>query len=377
MSNVTRIPFTEIVERTQGEVIRDKAQNDSSEYKYKGAINEVYMTDFMLLLPEDNLRTEANITTIADYSEGLITVAAGGAAITGDGDADWTSANSNGGILKADGEDAAYRVAYSSATELTLSSPTTWVDDAVADGSYRLTFDRYTLASDFSNMMQDDYDDPEVVFWYSNGSRQFLRPKENGEFEKKAMHLYSTPNEYTVKWVNGTPYMYIFPQDDIARTLHYAYIPVLTPMAEYTTGTVTTTADPTVEGSDTIWNDTSNIDLSTYTYYFRVDADGTGSESKWYLISSITDADTLELSASYAGTARSATNYTISRISRWPARFDAAMIYGAALRTAPTDKEAVRWKSLYDSLLPAHRSLENKRIHGQRGGYRDPYRGRG
>ena len=375
MSNVTRIPFSELVERTQGELIRDNAQNTSSEYKYKGAINEVYMTDFMLLLPEDNLRKEATVKSIADYSTGTITVAANGTQITGAATV-WTSANSDGGLLKADGEEAVYRVAYNAATTLDLSVPTTWVDDAVSAGTYRLTFDRYALASDFSNMMQDDYEEPEVVYWWTNGSRQFLRPKENGEFEKKAMHLHSTPNEYTVKWVNGVPYIYIFPQDDISRTFHYSYIPMLTPMMEYTTGTATTTADPTVTGIGTVWNVTSNVDTSTYTYYFRIDADGTGSESTWYPISSITDATSLELTSSYAGVARTSTAYTISRASLWPARFDAAMIYGAALRTAPTDKEAVRWKSIYDSLMPAHRSLSNKRIHGQSGGYRDPYRRR-
>lgn len=369
-TSTSRVPFTEAFERVQNEMVRDKATDAPTEYKYKGAINEVYGSDYILLLSEDLLRKEAYITTIADYDTGTITVAAAGSSITGASTA-WTSANSNDGLLRADDEDGVYRVAYSSGTQLNLSSPTSWIDDAVSAGSYHLIFDRFALASDFSHMVQDDVEDPEAVYYRKSGAPAHLKPLDPGEYSKKFTFTYGTPGEYTTKWIDGSPYLYINPADTDSRAIFYTYIPMLTPMEEYTTGTVTMTADPTVEGAGgMVWNSTANIDLSSYTYFFRVDADGVGSASKWYQISSITDADTLELTASYAGTTGAGKAYTISRISQWPARFDTAMLYGAALKVDPNNTDATRWAGLFEAMVSGHKAVDGKRIHGQKGAFK-------
>lgn len=364
MSQIRRVPFTELVERVQGEVVRDIAGNASADSKYRGMINDVYLTDFQTLLPEDLLRKQGNITTIADYSTGTITVAAAGATITGE-DTAWTSAISNNAMFQAGGEDGAYRVTYTAATTLTLLDPTAWTDDAVTDGTYKLMFDRYALASDFGHMVEDDVEDPEAVYWNSNASRQFLTPKDNGEYDRDFQLIEGTPAHYTVKWVTEDPYLYIWPCDTLARSMFYFYIPNLLPLQEKT-GTATsagaTTAISAVSGlSAETWLN------STEDFYFRFDADGTGEKSRWHKIASYTDT-TITLAANYP-TARTTAAYTLSSVSRYPSKYDRALIYGAALRVDPDAKDAQRWAAIYGGMIPAYKRLYGTRIHGQSGSY--------
>ena len=78
----------------------------------------------------------------------------------------------------------------------------------------------------------------------------------------------------------------------------------------------------------------------------------------------------MTLGEAYGGTAissgTSVNTYTISRISRWPARFDTAIIYGVALRTDPNNIDAAKWKGILDTLIPLHRAVDGRKITGQR-----------
>lgn len=369
MSNFSRIPFTEIVERTQNEIIRDKAQDTISESKYKGAVNDVYMTDLLALLPEDFLRTTGVITTKEDYSTGTITVAVAGATIAGSSTL-WTSANSDGALFKANDTGTVYRVAYTGASTLTLSSPAAWVDAAVTAGSYRLVFDRYALASDFSRMCIDKQrrqtgpPGPEAVYYYNNGSPMYMNPRDNGEFGQKSLFTYGTPSDYTVKYILGVPYLYIFPADTTSRAIFYDYIPVLTPMTEYTTGTASCTNGATaVTGAGT---DFDGYITSTDTYYLRFDDDGVGAASVWYQVASAGSDTAITLSTAYAGVTKAAgSSYTISRISRWPARYDQAMMYGAAMKMDPEALMSQKWQTIYTSLVMGQAGFDGRGLQGR------------
>ncbi len=377
-SKINRIPFTEIFERAQLELVRDSATAAANEAKYKGVVNDVYLVDFPILLPEDLIRKTGNITTIADYSTGLITIDNGDSAIVGDSDCAWTSAITNDSLLKADGEETIYRVTYGDdATDLDLSAPSTWKDDDVDDGAYKLMFDRYALAGDFGYMVQDDKDKPEAVSWWTGSGKAWLEPEDNGEYNRDFIFNASTPAFYTVKrdaTTGDSPYLYIRPCDDSTRVLFYDYIPQLIALTEYTTDSIKTLANAStavVSNAGTVWGDTDFIDIETYDYYFRIDVDGTGSNSVWYKIASITDDDNLVLSTGYDGTAISSgsVKYTISRVSKWPTRFDRALVYGAALRIDPNNRDAERWKELYGALVGGFKAVDGKRIHGQKGSY--------
>jgi hypothetical protein len=365
MSNIRRIPFSEIFERLQDDLVRNKAQNVASEEKYKGAVNDVYLVEMPMFLPEDLIRKTANLATIADYSTGDITVTAAASAVTGVSTA-WTSANSNDALLKADDEETVYRVAYSSATSLTLSSPSTWVDDAVSEGDYRLIFDRFALATDFAKMVEDDIEDPEVVYYYTGTGRAHLDPMDNGEYEKDFSFNYSTPAKYTVKWVDADPYLYIWPADDSTRQLFYSYIPQLLPLKEFTDGTVTITKDATaVTGASTLFGDF--IDTTANDYYYRTDGDGTGQASEWYKVKSVTSDTALVLSTASLTAAAATSAYTISMVSKYPPKYDQALLYGAALKVDPNNRDAKRWAEIYGTLLPGWKAQWGKRIHGRKG----------
>jgi hypothetical protein len=372
MSNIRRLPFSEIVERIQSELVRDSAKNIPMEKKYQGVVNDIYTVELPLLLPEDLLRKTGSIATIADYSTGTITVAAAGSTVTGASTV-WTSANSNNGLLKSDDEDTVYRVTYSAATTLTLSDPSAWIDDAVSAGNYRLIFDRFALASDFDRIVEDDEQEPEAVYYYTGGNRAYLNPKDNGEYERDFSYTYGTPGDYTVKYVNGDPYLYISPCDDSARRIFYQYIPSLLPMSEYTASTILTLAhDGTaVTSNASVWSDTKFVDTATYDYYFRIDTDGTGSASMWYKISVILTDTTLTLADTYSGTAISSgtSAYTISRISEYPAKYDQALLYGGALRLDPNNQDAKKWESIVMMLLPAYKSVWGKKIYNRQAPY--------
>ena len=366
MPNQYKIPFTEQFERVMYELVRDKASNTAMEPKYKGAINDVYMADF-LTLPEDYLRKTGTFRTIGDYVTGSITVANGGATIVGVATA-WTSANSNDGLLKATDTETVFRVAYSGALVLTMGSPATWVDAALTAKGYRIIFDRYALVSDFGHMVIDDIDDPEAVYWWTGGARQHLTPQDNGEFERDFSFAYGTPDKYTVKYIDTDPYMYIWPADDITRSIFYEYIPMITGLTEYTTGTASCTNGATaVTGTSTDWDGYLS---TTEDYYLRFDGDGTGSASVWYKISTYTGDTSITLSSAYNGATKSAASYTISKVSKYPAKYDTALIYGAALRVDPSNTDAQRWANIYLSLMPTMKGIDGSRIQGKKGSYK-------
>lgn len=371
MPKINRLPFSEMFERVQNEMVRDKSTNSAAEYKYKGAINETYMEDLMLMFDEDYLRKEAYITTVADYSTGNIS-ATSGTTLTG-ASTSWTSANSNNMLLKVSGYDEVYRCTYVGASELTLDR--SWVGtDISSNTSYRLVQDRYALASDFAHMVQDDVDYPEAVYYWKSGAKAFLNPKDAGEFDSKMAFIYGTPGEYAVKYVSGDPYIYINPPDTSARTITYNYIPSLTPMAEYTTGYISaiTNGSTSVTGASCDWD--GNIDTSTYTYYLRIDADGVGSESQWYQVASAGSDTAITLSSNYLGTSISSgtttDTYTISRISTWPAKFDHILLYLAALRTDPNNTDATKWSNIMESKMTGLKGRDGRAIHGQKGAYK-------
>ena len=353
-----------MVERLQTDLVRDKTNNEK---KYKGKINDVYMHDIISEIDWRHIRKIGEITTTDDYSTGYITDASA-TTITGDGDCDWTSAISNNMVLKVSGYNEVFRITYSSATALTIDR--TWIGDAISDDevSYKLIQDRYALASDYGRMVLDP---DKAVYWYSNGNRVYLEYKDPEDFEALQTTQAGDPNYYTIKWVTGDPYLYVESATDDSRTLYYTYIPTLTKMVEYTTGTITTLANAgtavTASGTDL---DGFITDTSAYDYYFRIDGDGTGASSVWYKIASVTDNTHLTLSDAYGGTAISTgtSTFTISTVSLFPSGIDLAIMYGAAIISGVDQDNIAQmkgWGILYNKILSQYKAIESKKDYGK------------
>ena len=142
-------------------------------------------------------------------------------------------------------------------------------------------------------------------------------------------------------------------------------------MTEYTTGYISTITNGAVAvvGASTAWNVTGNIDTATYQYYFRVDADGTGDASVWYLVDSSValGATTLSLAVAYGGTTIGTgtenNTYTISRVPEIPGEFHDYLIYAAAVRGLADESD-----SNYQFFLALSEKLMNdcKRLYKSR-----------
>lgn len=349
-----RRPFSELFEVAQTELVREAASGE--EPKYKGCVNQVYTNEMPNSLPERYIRKQGFITTVGAYTTGTITVTSGGTSVTG-ASTSWTTANSDT-YLNAAGYNRLYRVTFSAGTNLALNSSLIWIGASGSGINYQLIQDRYALASDFMYMAEDNPEDPNIVSFMVNGYQLYLTPWTNAEFDRNLVPTTSFSfSNYTVKFDAGNPYLHIWPFPLNIDIVSYFYIPLVTAMVEYTTGTITFTTGTAVVASGTLWGSLNTAN----TYFIRNDADGTGSASLWTQIASFTNATALTLSSNFAGTSGTGITYTISEISKWPARFDDAMLYKTCLIVDPDNVQSPKWTSLYQEAIGMDRAVESRR----------------
>lgn len=358
----SRRPFIEVVEVCQRELVREAAGGE--EPKYKGMVNQIYSNDLAQVLPESFIKKEAFLTLVADHTAGTVTVGSGTSNVIGSSTS-WTTAHTNM-LLRVDGADAIYRMTFEAGTSLTFQDSLTWIGSSGTGLSYTLFQDRYQLPTDFSHMLADDPQDPHVVYRWVGGQKIYLDPKIEEEYDREDAHGVGTPHAYLVKWLRELPYLYITLSADSAEIVGYSYIPQLTTLTEYTTGTATfnTTTAVTADSGTTTWS--ANVDTSANTYYIRNEADGTGSNSKWVKISSVSGASALTLAEAWTHTSGTGQSYTISEISKWPARFDDAMLYKTALILDPDNVNITKWNQIYLDAVGMDKAQETKRMQTRR-----------
>lgn len=352
----------EIVECAQNELIRESASGE--EPKYKGIINATYSNDLHKILPELYIKKEAYITTVAAYSAGTVTVGSGTSNIIGSGTS-WTSGNSNNRLIDITGSDTIYRVTFSAGTDLAYQDSLTWTASSGTGKAYTLFTDRYSLPSDFSHMVSDNPEEPHIVFRYMDGMKVYLDPLSEEEFNRDDALTTGIPWGYQVRWIKENPYLYLTLAADSQQAIGFSYIPQLTTLTEYTAGTVTFTTGTAVIASGSLWS--TSITTGTNTYYIRNDADGSGSSSKWIKISSVANDTALTLASAWGSfTSGAGQTYTISEISKWPSRFDDALLYRCALVVDPDNLQVSKWNSLYMDAIGMSRAEESKRDQSRR-----------
>lgn len=352
-----RRPFMELVECAQNELIRESASGE--EPKYKGLINSIYSNDLPKILPELYIKKEAYITTVAAYSAGSVTVGSGTSNIIGVSTS-WTSGNSNNRLIDISGADTIFRVTFAASTDLSYQDGLTWTASSGTGKTYTLFTDRYALPSDFSHMVSDSVEEPHIVYRFLDGNKVYLDPLSEEEFNRDDALTTGTPWGYQVRWIKENPYLYLTLAADSQQAIGYSYIPQLTTLTEYIAGTVTFTTGTAVIASGSLWS--TSITTGTNTYYIRNDADGTGSSSKWGKISTVANDTALTLASAWGSfTSGAGQTYTISEISKWPSRFDDAMLYRCALIADPDNVQNQKWNSLYLDAVGMSRSEESKR----------------
>ena len=130
-------------------------------------------------------------------------------------------------------------------------------------------------------------------------------------------------------------------------------------MSEYTTGTCATTAgDATVTGTGTDF--TNNVSAGDA---FRMDS----ISNDWYLVSSVTDATHLELTANYPSTKTTAA-YTISEVPKYPVALQLAIFYGACFLSAQDQDNTVSVKTYFtlaEGVITEYQKLTNRSKYGR------------
>lgn len=334
MSNIKGIiPFTEMFERSQ---VLSRDNSDTSEDKFKGLVNDAYAQT----LPRDNdwdfLIKESDVATSARYNTGTVDATAASTSITGNSTS-WVSTQTSalGWKIKFTSNGLVYDFDYVSGTSATIT-PALSGDTDISSGGYVLFRDTYALPSDFDRFLLGEEGGLQV--WRSGRYQPVplvMYPQWRKEFR-------SEPSDFVRRCrlrdldSSGNTRIQINPPTKKAIQLPFDYIKLLDLLVEYTTGNISviTNASPTVtlSGSDL----DGNIITSSFTYYFRVDADGTGAASTWYLISSVTGNTTITLSSNYLGTSiasgTSNDTYTISRIPEVPSKFHDWIIYEATTK---------------------------------------------
>lgn len=352
-----RRPFTEMFEVVQKELVREAASGEDA--KYKNLINDIYINELPSLLPEKYIKKKAYVTTVSEYTVGTVTVGTGTANVIGVATS-WDSTQSDR-WLKVEGSDELLRITFAATTSLTFNAGLTWVGDSGTGLSYTMFQDRYQLASDFGYMIKDAPDNANVVSRQINGVKVFMEPLNNEEFDRRFTTNIGSVYAYTVRWENELPYLHVLSNPDLILNLEYDYIPQFNEMIEYATGTVTFTTGTAVVGSGTLFSSALN---SANTMYIRNDADGTGSNSLWFKISSITDDTNITISKVFTGTSGASISFTIAEVSKWPARMDSAIIYKAAYIADPDGVQGEKWLGLANSAIALDLTVESKRKRG-------------
>jgi len=367
MSNLKEIPFTELFERVQDEV-RDKSTGTATEAKYKGRINDIYQRDLPGRYKWSWLRKAGTVQTNADYATGTVAVAVAGSDLTGT-DTVWTTGMSNR-IIKFGSNEDIYTFTYVSATTATISPAYTGAT-ALTEDTYSIIDNDYSLASDFV-----DGELTEVYYW-KNSQRQYLtRATEEGatstqnNSRKISQSLVpATPDKFWIYGTDSSGYevMYLTPPPTTALLLYYDYEQILDPMTEYTTGTcATVNDDETVTGTGTDF--TNNVAAGDV---FRMDGNGTSSNSTWYTVDSITDATHLELTAVWGQATASTAAYTICKKPvAIPYYMHDALVWGSCMLSA-MDQGDQRQVAYFTQMFTSRvnegkrrqeRKIKNKRV---------------
>ena len=378
------IPFTEIFERIKNEEIRDGATDSATENKYKGRVNQIYQYDIPTKYDYPFLSKEMTaISLTASYSTGTVAmdISASTTAITGT-DTVWVTAHT-GQKIKINGNDEIYTFTYVSGTTGTIS-PAYTGDEDVEDETYTIFQDKYSLDSDFMRINK-----PTGLYYYDNGQIVDVDLDTEEEFfrgrtwtpNSRLNSVYIPEDEVDS---SGYRVMKISSPVSTAMVLHGKYINIPAELTEYTTGYITELANAgtAVTGSGTAWSTyMSAAQLAAHSFYFRVDANGTGSASVWYKVSASASATSITLSSAFQGTTitggTSTDTYTVCMAPDWPENTAPILIYGGCLLSSveqDNTTQATAYATLYKNATENVTSMYVKNRRDQR--VRSMYEGR-
>lgn len=353
--NISEFPFTEIVERAS-ELARESSD---VEKKVRGIVNDVYVREIPRKEDWSYQIVSSALTLIGRYNTGTISSNTGDLSVVSSTDAVFT-ADFTGRRLRVDGNDYIYTVTYQSATSLTISPPFSGTQNASSVG-YDVFQPYYPLASDFDRFLKD-----QGVTKFVGGKKEAIGEKVAQEFDRDYI---PTPTDLPTMCrlfgtdTNGRTLVEFNPPPKSAISLPYDYIKRLVNMRETTAGVVTIQAGSTVVvGSNgTLFTEARTGD------YFRIDPFGTGADSEWYRIQTISTNSGLTLSTAFGLSGASSAGYTICSMPDIPTRMHPAILYGTLLQltTDQNDPNIQGYKMQLAEVLTDGKRIYKTRTYSQ------------
>jgi len=371
MGNLSNtIPFTELWERllTMGRI--DSPNN--VDYA-KGIINDVYVRTLPRIADWNPIIVESNLSMSASYNTGSATITAGSTSVTGTGTV-WTTAMLavDGYKISFAGNDNIYSFTRTADTTGTIS-PALSGDQSLTNVNYRIYRDEYPLAADFDRLLRNG-----SIYVYSGGRvsdiieevprdefREYFSPEATDPLRRVMLSGTHNTTGYRLIRVNPPPLK--------AVVYPYEYVKKITPMTEYSVGTVSVTnSSTTVNGSGTTWT------ASMVGQYLRVDANGIGDSSKWYRIATRVSNTQITLETAYEEATEASLDYHISGSpTMFPSEFHEFILYEALTlvmgeQTDPTIQNVQAQKTFILSDLK--KNYKNRRTNVQFSADDDGYR---
>lgn len=354
--NIEGMPFTEIVERVS-ELGRERAD---VEKKIRGIVNDVYVRELPIKEDWSFLLVSSALTLIERYNTGTVTAVTGATQVLFSSDATMT-ADFTGRRLRVDGNDYVYNVTYVAANSLAISPPFSGNQNAT-NVSYDIFMPYYALASDYDRFLKD-----KGLSKFIGGKVESIKEKSPQEWDvdysptpqdlPTMCRLYGTDtNSRTLVEVNPPP--------KSAISLPYDYIKRLVNMRETTAGFITINSLATaVVGSagTTFFTEAKTGD------YIRIDNFGTGADSEWYRIQTITHNSSLTLSTAFGVSGAGTTGYTICSFPDIPTRMHPALLYGSLLQltTDQNDQSVQGYKLKLAEVLSDGKRIYKTRVYSQ------------
>lgn len=339
-----RVPFSEMIEAAAKRA-RSLTDDDSYRNVYGDYVNVAYdqLGDEVAYL-WDGQRETNYITLNEDYLTGTIAVTNNSTTITGTSTV-WTSAMTDRKI-KINGSDEIYTFTYVSATSGTLDKA--YLGDTDTSTTYVIWQEAYLLRT---NVVDDKHF---KAWWNRVGVPVYLTRVLDDTWQPGDKGVTPTiPSKFRLYDRNNSNQVYleINAPDDEGRYLNYDCAISLAHLYEYSTGTAIVTQDQlSIIGVGTRW--LYNLAAGDW---FRFDSDGTGDQSKWYLIDTVVSNTELKLSSAYRGETREFDDaddgvaYRACNASKLPLSLDKAIFTLAAALGCIDAGEAAQAKAHFES----------------------------
>jgi len=353
--NIIPIPFTEIVERAQ-ELSRS---SKNTKKKTRGITNDIYLRDMSSKSDWNFMLAESSLTTLERYNTGTASIDTGGTTVTFSSDF-VADSGMVGQKIKIGGNDVVYNITGISGGSVTLLESFEGSRNAASD-AFNIYQDQYPVAGNFDRFPKDG------GFFKWVGGKKEIKPE--WSVQENMEDSTASPGEVgNIRLVGrnsgGDQLIELDPPPLNRRQYGYRYFRFPTPLFETTAGTLENVG----ASATTVTGDTNcRFNDATTGDFFRVDNFGTGDDSSWYRIISITHDSSLTLQTAFANTAVTTANFTISRAPDIPERMHPAVLYGTVMGLAvdQNDPNALFYRGKYAEIMSDSKRIYVSRVYSQ------------